>query len=125
MENVASSATVRNSIITGNGGPALVAVGEGSSATATYTLANEALPGTGNITGDPVFAGGGDYHLRSTAGRFDPATGAFVQDADASPALDAGDPADPVGAETEPNGGRVNLGAYGGTAEASRSGEGA
>ena len=124
VENVGSRATVRNSIIADNGGPALLEAGEGSSASATYTLADEALPGTGNITGDPAFAGGGDYHLRSTAGRFDPATGTFVQDADTSAGVDAGDPADPVGEETDPNGGRVNLGAYGGTAEASRSGEG-
>lgn len=121
VENVGSSATVRNSIVAGNGGPALVAVGEGSSATATFTLADEALPGTGNLTGDPAFAGSGDYHLRSAGGRFDPAAGTFVQDASSSPAIDAGDPADPVGEETAPNGGRVNLGAYGGTAEASRS----
>ena len=38
-----------------------------------------------------------------------------------SPAIDTGDPSDPVGAEPDPNGGVVNLGAYGGTAEASKS----
>jgi len=38
-----------------------------------------------------------------------------------SPAIDTGDLSDPVGAEPEPNGGVVNLGAYGGTAEASKS----
>ena len=31
---------------------------------------------------------------------------------------DQGDPADPVDAEPTPNGGRINLGAFGGTAEA-------
>jgi hypothetical protein len=38
-----------------------------------------------------------------------------------SPAIDAGDPAAPFAAESQPNGGRANLGAYGNTAEASRS----
>jgi hypothetical protein len=39
-----------------------------------------------------------------------------------SPCIDAGDPATPVGAEPLPNGGRVNLGAFGGTTEAEVSG---
>lgn len=34
------------------------------------------------------------------------------------PTTDRGDPADPVGDEPTPNGGRINLGAYGGTADA-------
>lgn len=38
-----------------------------------------------------------------------------------SPCIDAGDPNSPVGDEPMPNGGRVNMGAYGGTAEASKS----
>jgi len=38
-----------------------------------------------------------------------------------SPCVDTGDPGSPVGREPFPNGGRVNMGAYGGTAEASKS----
>jgi len=38
-----------------------------------------------------------------------------------SPCIDAGDPNSPVGDEPEPNGGRINMGAYGGTEEASKS----
>ena len=34
------------------------------------------------------------------------------------PSTDAGDPIDPVGDEPTPNGGRINLGAFGGTADA-------
>jgi len=34
------------------------------------------------------------------------------------PTTDQGDPADAVGDEPTPNGGRINLGAYGGTADA-------
>ena len=35
--------------------------------------------------------------------------------------IDAGDPNSPVGKEPEPNGGRINMGAYGGTSQASKS----
>ena len=40
---------------------------------------------------------------------------------DRSPAIDTGDPSAPVAGEAEPNGGVVNLGAYGGTPYATRS----
>ena len=76
-----------------------------------------------SISADPLFAdaANGDFHVRSKAGRYDPAAGTFVTvDAVVSPCVDAGDPTDPVGDEPNYNGGRVNLGAYGGTAEASK-----
>lgn len=38
-----------------------------------------------------------------------------------SPCIDAGDPASVFGDERQPNGGRVNMGAYGNTVEASKS----
>jgi hypothetical protein len=38
-----------------------------------------------------------------------------------SPCIDVGDPMSPIGLEPFPNGGVVNMGAYGGTAEASKS----
>jgi hypothetical protein len=44
-----------------------------------------------------------------------------VKDDVTSPCIDAGDPNSPVGEEPFPNGGRINMGAYGGTAEASKS----
>ncbi len=94
------------------------------------------------ITGDPQFATpgywdpngtldklsddfwvDGDYHVKSQAGRWDPNSGSWVQDDVTSPCVDAGDPNDPIGEEPFPNGGRVNIGAYGGTAEASLSPE--
>uniref|UniRef100_UPI00356B3B79 right-handed parallel beta-helix repeat-containing protein n=1 Tax=Stieleria sp. TaxID=2795976 RepID=UPI00356B3B79 len=49
-------------------------------------------------------AGDDDFHLQLGA-----------------PGVDAGDPSDPVGDEPQPNGGRLNLGAYGGTSEATAS----
>ncbi|OHB68620.1 MAG: hypothetical protein A2Y77_15585 [Planctomycetes bacterium RBG_13_62_9] len=63
----------------------------------------------------------GDYHLKSQAGRWDPAVGSWPYDDVTSPAIDAGNPASPIGYEPPPNGGIVNMGAYGGTAEASKS----
>ncbi len=63
----------------------------------------------------------GDYHLKSQAGRWDASTGEWVRDEVTSPAIDAGDSASPVGYEPAPNGGTVNMGVYGGTAEASLS----
>jgi len=83
--------------------------------------------GTGNLApeatefeADPLFAdaASGDYHLRSTAGRFTP--GGFINDAETSPAVDLADPAAPFTLETAPNGGRANAGAFGNTVEASR-----
>ena len=63
----------------------------------------------------------GDYHLKSQAGRWDPNSQTWVQDDITSPCIDAGDPNSPIGLEPFPNGGYINMGAYGGTSEASKS----
>jgi hypothetical protein len=63
----------------------------------------------------------GDYHLKSQAGRWDPNDQSWIINDVTSPCIDAGDPNSPVGDEPMPNGGRINMGAYGGTAEASKS----
>jgi parallel beta-helix repeat protein len=63
----------------------------------------------------------GNYHLKSQAGRYDPNSGSWIIDDITSPCIDAGDPNSPVGDEPEPNGGRINMGAYGGTIQASKS----
>ncbi len=71
----------------------------------------------------------GDYHLKSEYGRWtstssiesDPNSGSWVADDVTSPCIDAGDPNMPVGDEPFPNGGIINMGAYGGTSEASKS----
>ncbi len=63
----------------------------------------------------------GDYHLKSQAGRWDGVSEEWVKDDMSSPCIDTGDPNSPIGLEPFPNGGRINMGAYGGTAEASRS----
>jgi hypothetical protein len=80
-------------------------------------------PGVGNIDVDPRFVDpdAGDYHLKSAAGRWDPATHAWVNDNVTSLCIDAGDPSSDAGAEPQPNGDRINMGAYGGTSQASKS----
>ena len=82
-----------------------------------------ALGGFGNIGSDPFFAepNNGDYHLKSEAGRWDANGESWEQDAVTSPCIDAGDIKSPIGLEPFPNGGMINMGAYGGTAEASKS----
>ena len=88
--------------------------------------------GPGNIGVDPCFAeagywisndewADGDYHLKSQAGRWNPDTYSWVQDNVTSLCIDAGNPDSPVGLEPFPNGGRINVGAYGGAEEASKS----
>ncbi len=79
--------------------------------------------GIGNIDDDPCFADpcNGDYHLKSQAGRWEPNSESWVRDDVTSPCIDAGNPVSPIGLEPFPNGGLVNMGAYGGTFEASKS----
>jgi len=79
--------------------------------------------GEGNIYVDPLFANPShrDYHLKSQAGRWDTTSQSWVQDDVTSPCIDAGDPNSSVGDEPSPNSGRINMGAYGGTPEASMS----
>jgi hypothetical protein len=79
--------------------------------------------GLANIDADPCFADSDsdDYHLRSQAGRYDRNSQSWVQDDVTSVCVDAGDPMSPIMREPFPNGGTINMGAYGGTAEASKS----
>ena len=88
-----------------------------------YSDVAEAWSGTGNINADPCFAdvNSGDYHLKSQAGRWDANEGHWTIDDVTSPCIDAGDPASPIGLEPFPNGGIINMGAYGGTQQASKS----
>lgn len=118
---------------------------EDSEIALSYCCVADGWPGAGNIDADPLFVSRGqwtdpdnpyaspdpsdpaavwvmgDYHLQSSAGRWDARTRKWVADDLTSPCIDAGDPLDPVGDEPAPNGRLVDLGAYGGTAEASKS----
>jgi parallel beta-helix repeat protein len=93
-----------------------------SSVSATYTdffNGFAALPGTGNIAVDPLFADktNSDFHLKSKYGRWNGKT--WVKDGITSLCINAGDPQDAYSNEPFPNGNRINIGAYGNTAEAS------
>lgn len=80
-------------------------------------------PGQGNIYTDPFFADNDndDLHLKSQAGRYDPNSQSWVIDDVTSPCIDAGSIDSFIGSEPLPNGDIINMGAYGGTAEASKS----
>jgi hypothetical protein len=99
--------------------------------------------GPGDIIAEPLFASNGywddnettdesddiwvdgDYHDISQAGRWDPVDRRWINDRITSPCIDAGgEPNDPNSdwtAELWPHGKRINIGAYGGTVEASMS----
>jgi len=122
-------ATIENNTITQNfsQGVGIVAYGHGTirnciiwgnSPQATWPATSFSCTDT-----DPCFAdpNNGDYHLKSQAGRWDANEGRWTKDEMTSPCIDAGDPASPIGEEPFPNGGVINMGAYGGTVEASKS----
>jgi len=112
IEDRGSHITVEYSDI--QGGQSGISV-SGSRSTVTW--------GQGNINTDPQFAAvsNSDYHLKSRAGRWDEASESWVLDNITSPCIDAGEPGNPVAFEPYPNGGIINMGAYGGTTGASKS----
>ena len=114
-------ATVINSIVWDNNAPDDPHIS--GDATVSFSDIQGGFPGIGNIDVDPVFADAeqSDFHLRSQAGRWDPNSQAWVVDDVTSQCIDTADPLTPIGAEPFPNGGIANLGAYAGTAQASKS----
>jgi hypothetical protein len=142
---VDSDVTVRNSILW-NGATVseILAVGT-SDPDVQYCGVRGWWPDWGNIHQDPLFARhgywasaldpnvvlgpedpeavrvSGDYHVLSQAGRWDPETWSWTLDEVSSPCIDAGLRESPVRSEPMPNGGRINMGAYGGTVRASKS----
>jgi hypothetical protein len=141
---VDSSVTLSNSILWGDT-PREIRLTGASEASLSHSDVAGGWAGPGNINADPLFAGAGywvdrthpgvivgvshfhalwvlgDCHLLSQAGRWDPAASDWVQDSITSPCIDAGDPATGVRMEPSPNGGIIDMGAYGGTAQASKS----
>ncbi|RPJ39412.1 MAG: hypothetical protein EHM35_02440 [Planctomycetaceae bacterium] len=75
-----------------------------------------------NFNSDPLFVDpeGGDYHVRSARGRYWPERDVWVLDDVTSPCVDTGDPGADFSSEPLPNGGRLNVGAHGGTIYAER-----
>ena len=109
-----------NSILMNPGGDEIY-LADAATLEANYCSIRGGWPGVGNIDTDPLFVDtvNNDFHLQSTIGSYH--GGLWLPDPDHSPCIDAGDPASQYGNEPEPNGGRVNMGAYGNTAEASLS----
>ncbi len=111
--------TIRNSIVWYNGGNAVLLDSSLSSSPVLYSNIQGGYSGQGNFNLEPKFiSAGSDYHLRSG---FD--SGLTVW-SNHSPCIDTGDPhasEDLVGSEPFPNGNRINMGAYGGTPQASKS----
>lgn len=137
-------AIVRNSIIWGNVGYQISGIrnpdiNDFNEPAVTYSdvqktdfngLINPAnvWQGKGNMNEDPLFANPKrhDYHLKTVYlnGRYNPQTGLFdSNDTKTSPCINAGDPDSDYSLEPAPNGGRINMGAYGNTWQASKSGE--
>ena len=94
-------------------------------------LSNPAEAHTGNLGVAPLFTDPGlwqqghwitgDYHLSSKIGRWDPQAGLWDHDIESSLCIDAGDPDVLDLDEPAPNGYIINMGAYGGTNQASMS----
>jgi len=99
--------------------------------------------GPGDIMADPLFVSNGywdnnetpdesddfwvdgDYHVTSEAGRWSPIEQSWINDSNTSPCIDAGGEPNDINsdwtAELWPHGKRINIGAYGGTVQASMS----
>ena len=129
------SAAIINSIVYFNGGKEVVV---STRAGASYSDVEGGISGEGNLKVDPLFAATGswtdtgwvegDYHLKSQGWRWDPQAGAWTSDSVTSPCIDAATPSAPLGNEPltipgVPDSSVVNqavdMGAYGGTSEAS------
>ena len=113
--NSSGKMSIKNSIVWNNVAGQLF-----NATTTTYSdVRGPMVSGTGNMNVDPLFvnAAGYDYHLKSTKGSWH--NGAWTADAANSPCIDMADPADGIGSEPAPNGGRINMGAFGGTSQAS------
>jgi hypothetical protein len=106
--DTAETVYVRNNILAGSGVDSTYAFYKDGQCVAKlehaynliYNFANDyfdMIPGTGLVTGDPLFA---DDSLTLMS---------------ASPAIDSGDPSMDYSNEPMPNGGRINIGAYGNT----------
>jgi hypothetical protein len=131
-----SSVKVTNSIIWDNTDPTgrEVSLGPGATFDISHSNINGGQTGinvgastlnwgAGNIDADPCFIDptNDNFHLKSQAGRWDSDSQTWIQDDVTSPCIDAGDPMSPIGLESFPNGGFVNMGPYGGTSKASKS----
>ncbi len=94
--------------------------GTGARDLATWQAASP-TSNANSLFSDPLFRTlGTDFHLQSTGGVWNGVDFSEFSAAN-SPGIDAGDPTSPFGNEPDPNGGIINIGRYGNTAEASLS----
>ena len=139
-----SNAVLLNCIVWDNL-PYQIAVTCGLDPNITFSDVTDGWPDTGNKNVAPCFAElgywedannpniavepsganavwvGGDYHLKSQAGRWDPYSASWLIDDVTSLCIDAGEANSDWTAELWPHGKRINMGAYGGTQQASMS----
>jgi len=142
---VDSPVSLMNSIVWGNTPRDVLMSGDSVPLFSYSDIVN--VSGPGNVSTDPLFAQSGywvnpehfqglvgsrtarviwiegDYHLQSAAGRWRPITQEWIQDELSSLCIDSGHPMTPIGYEPVPHGNVINLGAYGGTFEGSKSSE--
>jgi len=119
---VSSDIAISNSIVWYNDGTDVLLDNPNSSNPVIYSNTGQYYPGPGNISLPPLFASAGlDYHLQSLTGRYELRYDMWDRDDAHSPCIDAGDTQDSVGSEPYPNGGRINMGAFGGSRQASKS----
>jgi hypothetical protein len=98
--------------------------------TGVYDPCEHLVWGQGNMDSDPCFAcfdpngdsNMWDFHLQSAYGRWNQNSQIWVTDSNTSLCIDAGDPNSAWSSELWPNGKRINMGAYGGTNQASKNG---
>ncbi|MCH8192636.1 MAG: hypothetical protein IIA65_01300, partial [Planctomycetes bacterium] len=141
---IRSQVIIANTIVWNNG-PTDLHVTDGQPPKVSYSLLESFWPGPGNLSADPLFARPGlwlnaedpnlqqqpthpealwlpgDYHPRSTTGRWHPQIQTWLVDTQHSPAIDAGDPNSDLALEPPPHADRINIGVYGGTQQASKS----
>jgi len=124
----ASTPTIANSIIWGNDPNQIYATN--GEPVITYSNVQDGWSGTGNIDTEPCFVAfdlsgnpdAWDFHLQSLYGRWDPNSESWLSDSNTSSCIDAGDPNFNWSGEPWPNGRRINMGAFGGTNQASKNG---
>ena len=136
-----SKASIRNSLVTTLDGTALAGAGltvdeasvfaaDPKLVTTTADFTNLLTVTSSSIYYNPSKSGiyeslaSMDVHLKSPAGYVVNGGAAGPATTDYSPAIDLGDPAADYSNEPAPNGGRLNLGVFGNTAEASRTATG-
>jgi hypothetical protein len=137
------NANIKNTILWANSAPEGTQLGleEEGQASVTYCDAQGGQTGIydpceylvwgqGNMDSDPCFAlftpngdsNVWDFHLQSAYGRWNQNSQIWVTDSNTSLCIDAGDSNSDWMAEPWPNGKRINMGAYGGTSQASKNG---